>query len=535
MRADKLENKNDGLPIHREARLPGSFSPSEVRVSGHVEELISGPASEQIQWIFSGETEEEFEQRLSELEFLERAPKIRHSIDVLGTYRSGERTVYLDPDKIRLCADLLSTGSFTIWYKNLYRVVEIHEEAHAVHHLAADQKDGYCIWEEFDSIPTCLKEILAQLFTYEACKYTSRLLETFEILEKTQPMVYRLWRLFRYISPESLYWDIRDKTGRAERILERLRISCYRESVTRGARSTMRSRKAASSRKMVDAFRHQTPEMFGRPGRRYWAMRTDKNQRNFICNEVRGGSLRQGWGYLPEQDLDVIRDAIVHRRPRTDAQKETWRRNRRLHPGERDSVQIGDIILLVNLPSLDFTSFVEVLGGYRYHIHRGSGDHGHLREVQLLFPESLCLSTWTDFPNLSKGLKNRLPLWNIDHLVPEIERLLARRFTRPMTYEEQYPLLAGYGLHAVINTNDDPELWEAILASHWGPPEHCRFDISSLRFRVGPAEENSFGGVGCEEDYAFIRTPESLEVESAPERPGLQETANFIEVTSPSK
>ena len=41
----------------------------------------------------------------------------------------------------------------------------------------------------------------------------------------------------------------------------------------------------------------------GKPGRRYWAMRTTTTNSSFIWSEVRRGHLRQGWGWMVEQDL----------------------------------------------------------------------------------------------------------------------------------------------------------------------------------------------------------------------------------------
>ncbi|MBM3300209.1 MAG: hypothetical protein FJY85_09665 [Deltaproteobacteria bacterium] len=192
MRADRLEITIPGLPDHREAQLPGNFSARRQRVPVQMEELLSGAQSELIQWICSSETEGEFEQRISELRSLERPIKIRQGSDVLGIYSSQERAIYLDPEKIRPCADQISSRRSTILYGDLYRLVTIHEEAHALHHLAVDRRAGSRIWEDFETITSCLKEILAQRFTYKACQYHSSLLKAFEALETAQPLVYRL-------------------------------------------------------------------------------------------------------------------------------------------------------------------------------------------------------------------------------------------------------------------------------------------------------------------------------------------------------
>ncbi len=172
---------------------------------------------EEIQRIFSPIREEGFEKRMSELRSFEQPLKIESAVDVLGIYRSRERTIYLHPNRIHSCAERLAAHCSAIRYEALYRVVMIHEEAHALHHLAADRKKGYRIWDEFDEVPSCLQEILAQRFAYEDCKQDSSLLLTFEALENTQPLAYKLWRLFKIsLAGNSLLGhQRRDRKGRA--------------------------------------------------------------------------------------------------------------------------------------------------------------------------------------------------------------------------------------------------------------------------------------------------------------------------------
>jgi hypothetical protein len=44
--------------------------------------------------------------------------------------------------------------------------------------------------------------------------------------------------------------------------------------------------------------------------RRYWAIRTDKDNRTILLDEVQKGRLRQGWGYDSNQDLRIIQKEI---------------------------------------------------------------------------------------------------------------------------------------------------------------------------------------------------------------------------------
>jgi hypothetical protein len=45
--------------------------------------------------------------------------------------------------------------------------------------------------------------------------------------------------------------------------------------------------------------------------RRYWAIRTDRNNRELLFHELGEGRLRQGWGYDPSQDLHLIQEEVA--------------------------------------------------------------------------------------------------------------------------------------------------------------------------------------------------------------------------------
>ena len=76
---------------------------------------------------------------------------------------------------------------------------------------------------------------------------------------------------------------------------------------------------------------------------RYWAMRTDtRHNTEYLWRELTAGRLRQGWGYRPDQNLNVISRLRLEGGRLNDHQKVTWRGNRRLLPTERDAVRLGD-------------------------------------------------------------------------------------------------------------------------------------------------------------------------------------------------
>ena len=79
---------------------------------------------------------------------------------------------------------------------------------------------------------------------------------------------------------------------------------------------------------------------------RYWVIRTDKAKTEYVAGELAHGRLRQGWGWTGEQDLRAIAADSQAGKSLNDAQKSTWRGNRRLLDSEPDGVCQGDIVLL---------------------------------------------------------------------------------------------------------------------------------------------------------------------------------------------
>ena len=86
-------------------------------------------------------------------------------------------------------------------------------------------------------------------------------------------------------------------------------------------------------------------EMTEEPTRGYWAIRTDRLNRDLIFNELKEGRLRQGWGWDPTQDLARIADKRKAGQALSEVEAAAWS-NRRMY----DSVREGDRLLLPGLP-----------------------------------------------------------------------------------------------------------------------------------------------------------------------------------------
>lgn len=176
---------------------------------------------------------------------------------------------------------------------------------------------------------------------------------------------------------------------------------------------------------------------------RYWAMRTDKDSIKFIFRELKKGKLRQGWGWRDDLNLNIIRNALQKGKKLNDDQEDVWRRQRRMHPKEEDSIQKGDYIILPNLPKIGLWSVAKVSGGYNYDIDSKMENFGHILDVKLLNP-SLPINPNSEYvsANLRKTMTCRQRLWNIDEYEEDIEKLIlaienGREISKPITEIEK--------------------------------------------------------------------------------------------------
>jgi len=101
------------------------------------------------------------------------------------------------------------------------------------------------------------------------------------------------------------------------------------------------------------------------PKRRYWAIRTDRDNKSRLLSELQQGRLRQGWGYDPSQDLRLIQADIIKGGKWWERLSETQKQvlpHLLMLSSAKDSVQLGDWILVPNLPDDGYFLIVEVAG-----------------------------------------------------------------------------------------------------------------------------------------------------------------------------
>lgn len=113
-------------------------------------------------------------------------------------------------DDLPICETILKKGNILgeyysktrhiEYYKQTPEILEItkiHERFHAVHHLTLD-KNG-AIWDEFPTVPSFFKELLAQLFTWIHIRdNNSNLIQDFRDLNSTQPLIYQTYKIFHH-------------------------------------------------------------------------------------------------------------------------------------------------------------------------------------------------------------------------------------------------------------------------------------------------------------------------------------------------
>ncbi len=173
--------------------------------------------------------------------------------------------------------------------------------------------------------------------------------------------------------------------------------------------------------------------------RRYWSIRTDKDNREILFAELAQGKLRQGWGYDVTQDLVKIQKIVKQGgkwwEQLTDTQNAALPNMRMLSDAE-DSIKIGDIILTPNLPEQNFFCLAEVTGDYYFErlklneetdVNDFGFDYGHILPIRLLTTAGTAgIDKYNKHVHaeIRSTLRTPMRMWNLDPYSQSIERLL---------------------------------------------------------------------------------------------------------------
>jgi hypothetical protein len=167
------------------------------------------------------------------------------------------------------------------------------------------------------------------------------------------------------------------------------------------------------------------PGLPGKPGRRYWAMRTSDSRPNFIWAEVQRGRLRQGWGWAEDQDLRRIalrKKAGVSVSPDEEA---AWPARRMLGT-EPDGIRFDDLIVTQNLPRQGRLSVCRVVGSYDFSVPDVPGDYGHILPVELVVED---VSRYDVSDALRHAISLRPRLYEITPYGGDVEALVTDQRT----------------------------------------------------------------------------------------------------------
>jgi hypothetical protein len=170
--------------------------------------------------------------------------------------------------------------------------------------------------------------------------------------------------------------------------------------------------------------------------KRYWAMRTSRyteDHRAFIRDELFNRSLlHQGWGYREDQDLRTIAQLWL-KSETSDDQKRAWHQWRMLlHEAPEqirsDSMSIGDVILVPNMPADARFVLCRIKGPYRFDLSsdsRAGGDFRHALPVEIIAPrEGVSNASKAVKSGLRRAMKARSRMWSLDAHAEEVESII---------------------------------------------------------------------------------------------------------------
>ena len=160
----------------------------------------------------------------------------------------------------------------------------------------------------------------------------------------------------------------------------------------------------------------------------YWAMRTSRDtpeKRMFVTDELSSGQLRQGWGHDPSQDLRRIHDAWRDDVPLTQMQIDASRHWRMADGNPDDYMNVGDVVLVPNMPQDGLFTLCRITGGYDFRIPSQIRDFGHSRAVEVLTPGGVANEHELVDAGLRRSLRYLGRLWRIAPYADCLEAIIA--------------------------------------------------------------------------------------------------------------
>ena len=211
-----------------------------------------------------------------------------------------------------------------------------------------------------------------------------------------------------------------------------------------------------------------------------WAMRTSRNSeehRRFVYDELQSGRLRQGWGWHESQDLHRLEDLWTKRHRLSDIQDEAARHWRMGNGQGENYMQIGDLVVVANVPDDGLFTICRIRGDYEYEIAKEFGDFGHVRPVEVLTLEGVSNDHRLVHADLRRSFRCRSRLWNIKSHYASLDLILrsglaSEELTRRSTPEGRVESIVSELITEPLNLMADrlgKKLPERLQAEEWEP------------------------------------------------------------------
>lgn len=166
--------------------------------------------------------------------------------------------------------------------------------------------------------------------------------------------------------------------------------------------------------------------------KQYAVFRTDRDAAESIWLELQAGRLRQGWGWLDEQDLRLLRKKRLAGQELTRNEASAWR-NRRMLGENWNALKVGDIVLVPNLPHPRRWIMARVSGAYAFDKGLAKGDGREYRHVLPVEPfRTKAGEIAVIHPNhplvdarLRGTMRSMSRIWSIDRMAASVEALIS--------------------------------------------------------------------------------------------------------------
>jgi len=240
----------------------------------------------------------------------------------------------------------------------------------------------------------------------------------------------------------------------------------------------------------------------------YAVIRTSKDNREWIWSELGEGRLRQGWGWLPEQDLDLIYEKRNRGEDLRPEEKSSWR-SRRMLGKTWNGLKVGDVVVSPNLPEQGKWVLMRVAGEYRYDRPPGKsetdepGDFGHILPVEPVKVGGKIAVIDPSSPFVDARLRGTMRtmsrIWGIDHLAEAVKRLTKAIASGEDTSVRQSPEQRRTGFLDAVREQVSDVVWSRLHETYRGAEfEHLLvlllesvYGEGSVEHKGGPREKGA--------------------------------------------